>query len=213
MSSQSLLDDYISSHISPEPKLLNDTYRLTHIRHLYPRMCSGHIQGRLLKMLTAMISPARVLELGTFTGYSALCIAEGMPTDAQLHTVEIDDELEDELNERFSLSPQAGRIHLHIGDALDIVPQLGGQWDMVFLDANKRLYPQYYKMLKPLLAPKGYIIADNTLWDGKVVESPLPSDAQTRGIMEFNDMVAADPDVEVCMIPLRDGLTIIRRLF
>lgn len=207
------LDDYISAHISAEPALLTETYRHTHLHHLYPRMCSGHVQGRWLKMLTAMIGPRRVLELGTFTGYSALCIAEGMPAGAELHTVEIDDELEDELLERFGRSDRAADIHLHIGDALEVVPQLGDGWDMVFMDANKRLYPQYYRMLLPLLSPHGYLIADNTLWDGKVVMDPLPTDAQTRGIMEFNDMVAADESVEVCMLPLRDGLTIIRRRY
>ncbi len=208
--SDQLLEDYISAHISPEPPLLAETYRYTHLHHLYPRMCSGHVQGRLLKMLTRMINPRRVLELGAFTGYSTLCIAEALSADAELHTVEIDDEMEDELRERFAKSPAGNRITLHIGDALDIVPEIGGRWDMVFMDANKRHYPQYYEMLISRIRPGGYLIADNTLWDGKVAQQPAPTDPQSRGIMEFNDMVARDERVEVCMIPVRDGLSIIR---
>lgn len=205
------LEEYISRHISAEPELLSRTYRHTHLHHLYPRMCSGHVQGRLLKMFTAMISPRRILELGTYTGYSALCMAEGMPDDAELHTVEIDDEMEDELLARFAESTAADRIHLHIGDAEEIVPQLGGMWDMVFIDANKRRYPEYYEMILPCVNPGGYIIADNTLWDGKVVESPAPTDPQSKGIMRFNDMVAKDARVETAIVAIRDGLTILRK--
>lgn len=206
------LNDYIEAHISPEPQVLKDTYRYTNTHHLYPRMCSGHIQGRLLKMLTAMINPTRVLELGAFTGYSTLCIAEALNENAELHTIEIDDELEDELTERFASVPYGKRITLHIGDALNLLPTIQGDWDMVFMDANKRLYPQYYELLLPRLSKGGFILADNTLWDGKVACIPPPTDAQSRGIMQFNDMVAADPRVEVCIIPLRDGLTLIRKL-
>jgi len=207
------IDNYIEAHISEEPKVLRDTYRYTYTHHLYPRMCSGHIQGRLLKMLTSMIAPRRVLELGAFTGYSTLCIAEALQDGAELHTVEIDDELTDELLERFASVDYGKRITLHIGDALDIVPRLGDGWDMVFIDANKRYYPQYLDMIVPLLRPGGYILADNTLWGGKVAETPPPSDAQSRGIMEFNDLVAADPRLETAIIPLRDGLTLIRRRY
>ena len=208
------LNEYISSHISPEPPLLAETYLHTHIYHLYPRMCSGHIQGRILKMLTAMIAPKRILELGTFTGYSALCLAEGMPADGHLHTVEIDDEMEDELRGRFARSEAADRIHLHLGDALEIVPTLEkeGPFDLVFIDANKRLYPEYFEMTVKMVRPGGFIIADNTLWDGKVAEENPDTDPQTRGIMAFNDLVANDPRVETAMIPLRDGLTILRVL-
>ncbi len=207
-----LLDDYISAHISAEPQLLADTYRYTYLNHLYPRMCSGHVQGRMLKMLTSMLRPRRVLELGAFTGYSTLCIAEGMPADGELHTVEIDDEMEDELLERFARSEAASRIHLHIGDALHVVPSLGADWDMVFIDANKRHYCEYFEMLLPLVKPGGYILADNTLWGGKVIETPAPTDPQSRGIMRFNDLVAHDPRVETAIIPIRDGLTILRKL-
>ncbi len=209
---ENLLEDYISRHISPEPEHLTALYRHTYLHRLYPRMCSGHVQGRMLKMLTGMIAPQRILELGTFTGYSALCMAEGMPGDAELHTVEIEDEWEAEIRSLFDSTPWGGRMHLHIGNALDIVPGLGGGWDMVFIDANKRYYSQYYRMVFPLVNKGGYILADNTLWNGKVAESVVPDDAQTRGIMEFNRMVAADPAVEVSIIPVRDGLTIIKKL-
>lgn len=174
-------------------------------------MCSGHVQGRLLKMLTSMVNPDRVLELGTFTGYSALCIAEAMRPGTELHTVEIDDELEDELTELFESAGTPARIMLHIGDALETVPRIGGEWDMVYLDANKRHYTDYYEMVLPSLHPGGYIIADNTLWGGKVLEHPAPADAQSRGIMAFNDLVARDPRVETVMVPVRDGLTLIRK--
>ena len=211
---QDQLSEYIANHISPEPDLLAETYLHTQIHHLYPRMCSGHIQGRILKMLTAMIRPKKVLELGTFTGYSALCIAEGMPEDAHLHTVEIDDEMEDELLTRFARSAAADRIHLHIGDALEVVPTLENEapFDMVFIDANKRHYPEYFEMTVKMVRPGGFIIVANTLWDGKVAEAEPATDPQTRGIMKFNDIVARDPRVETAMIPLRDGLTILRVL-
>ncbi len=210
--SDRLIEDYISAHISPEPPLLTETYRYTHLHHLYPRMCSGHVQGRLLKMLTGMIRPKRVLELGTFTGYSTLCMAEALEDDGVIHSVEIDDEMEDELLDRFAKSPAGDRIKLHIGDALEIVPTIDEVWDMVFLDANKRLYPQYYEMLIGRIRPDGYLIADNTLWGGKVAQLPPPVDSQSRGIMAFNDIVAHDKRVEVCMIPVRDGLSIIKIL-
>lgn len=206
------LDDYIAAHISAEPEILQETFRYTNTHHLYPRMCSGHVQGRLLKMLTTMIRPRRVLELGAFTGYSTLCIAEGLEDGAVLDTVELDDELADELTERFEKAGYSDRIRLHVGDALEIVGGLEGEWDMVFMDANKRNYPEYYEMIFPRLRRGGYLIADNTLWDGKVVSVPPPTDGQSVGIMKFNDLVASDPRVEVCMIPVRDGLTIIRRL-
>ena len=209
--SDQLIEEYISAHISEEPPLLAQTYRETHLHHLYPRMCSGHVQGRLLKMLTAMIRPRRVLELGAFTGYSTLCMAEALEPGAELHTVEIDDELEDELLERFSRAQTAGSITLHIGDALEVLPTMEGKWDMVFMDANKRHYPQYYEMLVDRVNPGGYIIADNTLWSGKVADpDALAHDSQARGVAAFNDRVAADPRLETVILPLRDGLSLIR---
>ena len=204
------LDDYILAHISPEPDELREVYRHTYLHHLYPRMCSGHLQGRILKMLTQMIRPMRILELGTFTGYSALAIAEGMPEGAELHTVEIDDEMEDELTARFAASARGADIHLHIGDALDCIERLGGEWDMVYIDANKRHYQAYFDALMPRLGSGAYILADNTLWGGKVAQTPPPADPQSRGIMEFNDYIAADRRIETVILPLRDGLTLMR---
>ncbi|MCM1110743.1 MAG: O-methyltransferase [Clostridium sp.] len=205
------LESYILSHIEPEPPELARLYRTTHLRHLYPRMCSGHLQGRTLKMLATMIAPRRTLELGTFTGYSALSLAEGMPPGSELTTVEIDDELEDELTELFEANPRPARIRLVIGDALEVIPRLEGDFDLVYIDANKRLYSEYFALVVDRVPSGGYIIADNTLWDGKPAGDPLPTDPQTRGIAAFNDLVAADPRVEAVILPLRDGLTILRR--
>lgn len=207
------LESYIRNHIDKEPAHLRNLDRLTNIRLLNGRMCSGHIQGRLLKMLVEMIKPERVLELGTFSGYSALCIAEGMDEGSELHTFEIDDELEDFIREAIDTSPYGDRIFLHIGDAAD---EIAG-WekesvDLAFIDADKREYCDYYRLCFPLIKKGGYIIADNTLWDGHVTETTERHSAQTLGIMAFNDMVASDPRVEKVIIPLRDGLTIIRKL-
>ena len=204
------LNDYILNHIDAEPEHLYRLERDTHLRLLYSRMCSGHLQGRLLKMLVRMAKPERILELGTFSGYSAQCLAEGLLSgDAQVHTIEIADELEDFLRQHFADSPVGHRIHLHIGDACQILPQLNLMFDLVFIDANKRHYPQYYELVLPWLTPGGFIIADNTLWDGKVAEPHAKIDPQTEGILSFNQMVAADPRVEKVIIPVRDGLTII----
>lgn len=206
-----LIDDYILAHIDAEPQLLHDLYRATQLHLLYPRMASGHLQGRLLKMFVQMIRPRRILELGTFSGYSAICMAEGMPDDCELHTIEVNDEQEDFTRPWLQRSPHADRIHLHIGDAADIVPQLNEQFDLIFIDADKRHYADYYQLVLPVLREGGFILADNTLWDGHVVEPAHQHDAQTQGIMRFNDLVAADPTVEKVILPLRDGLTIIRK--
>ena len=206
------LDDYILTHIDTEPEHLRKLDRDTHIRLLYPRMCSGHLQGRMLKMFVRMIKPVNVLELGTFSGYSAQCLAEGLlADDAHIHTIEIDDELEDFLSEHFAQSPVGSRITLHIGDAADILPRMQQTFDLVFIDANKRQYVEYYELAMQHLAPGGFIIADNTLWYGKVAAHPAKTDAQTQGILDFNNRVAADPRVEKVIVPLRDGLTIIWR--
>ena len=206
------LEEYISAHIGPQGKLLESIYRQTNLRLLNPRMASGHIQGRLLRMLVTMIRPRTVLEVGTFTGYATLCMAEGLPEEGVIHTVEIDDELEDFIKEGFERSPLRDRIRLHIGDALKIVPQLGLTYDLIFLDGEKTQYPQYYTSLKEWLRPGGYMIADNTLWDGHVIDSSYDRDPQTATVKRFNDMVAADTGVEVAMVPIRDGLTIIRKI-
>lgn len=199
---------YILAHIEAEPQLLNSLYRSTWLNHLYPRMCSGHLQGRILKTLTTIKNPSRVLELGTFTGYSALSIAEGLSDGAVLHTVEIDDELTDELTGLFASTPLGSKINLHIGDALRLIPTLGEKWDMVYIDADKRLYRQYLDMLLPRLNPNALIIADNTLWGGKVALPDATSDAQTKAILDFNDYVAHHPRLSTVILPLRDGLTL-----
>ena len=208
---EDLLEEYISAHIGPESALLRDIYRETNLKLLNPRMASGHIQGRLLKMLVTMIRPRMILEVGTFTGYATLCMAEGLPEGGRIHTVEIDDELEDFILNGFKKSPYSDRIELHIGDALKVVPGLGLKFDLIFLDGEKREYPEYYSSLLEYLKPGGYMIADNTLWDGHVVDSEYDSDPQTVAVRKFNDMVRADERVEVAMIPIRDGLTIIRK--
>ena len=206
------LDEYILRHIDAEGNYLHALWRDTQLRLAYGQMAIGHLQGRMLKMLVRMIRPRRLLELGTFSGYSALSMAEGLEDGAELHTVEVFDELEDFLRQWIGGSPWADRIHLHIGDALDIVPRMDMVWDMVFVDADKRHYADYYRMLMPRIRPGGYLIADNTLWYGHVLEQhPRESDLQTRGIQAFNDMVAADPHVEKVILPLRDGLTVIRK--
>lgn len=207
------MERYISEHISPEPGNMRRLDRLTNIRLLNGRMCSGHIQGRILKMLTTMIRPKRVLELGTFSGYSALSIAEGLDGDATIDTIEIDDELEDFIKSAIAESEYGDRVRLHIADASEVCRQWpDGYFDMIFMDADKRRYCEYYELCKRLLRRGGYIIADNTLWDGHVVQSDAWKSPQTRGIMEFNDVVAADSGVEVAILPVRDGLSIIRKL-
>lgn len=206
------LEDYILSHIDEEGEMLSQLDRETHLFHLRPRMCSGHLQGKLLKMFVRMIRPKNILELGTFTGYSALSLADGMTGDGELHTIEIDDELEDFIREHFENSPHADRLKLHVGDAREIIPQLGLTFDLVFIDANKRQYLEYYNLVFDYVTPGGFIIADNTLWDGKVVDYGKKLDAQTAGILEFNDFVARDKRVEKVILPLRDGLTLIHKL-
>lgn len=206
------LEEYILRHIDAEPEHLRQLERDTHVRLLYPRMCSGHLQGRLLKMLVRMINPQHVLELGTYSGYATLCLAEGLLRDeAHIDTIEIDDELEDFIRQHLSQSPVASRITLHIGDAVEILSSLNRQFDLIYIDANKRDYITYYNLAMAHLVPGGFIIADNTLWDGKVVD-PASHDPQTRGIRAFNDQVASDPRVEKVILPLRDGLTLIRKV-
>jgi caffeoyl-CoA O-methyltransferase len=206
------LEEYISAHIEPENTLLYNLYRETNLHLLNPRMASGHIQGRLLKMLVGMIRPHTVLEIGTFTGYATLCMAEGLPEDGIIHTIEIDDELESFIRRWIKKSQFIDKIQLHIGDSLEIVPSLNLKFDLIFLDGDKRQYVDYYERFFEFLNPGGYIIADNTLWDGHVADPAYDNDEQTVGIRAFNDRVCNDKRVEVSMIPLRDGLSIIRKL-
>ena len=205
------IEEYISAHIEPEGKILSELYRETNLRLLNPRMASGHIQGRILKMLTRMISPGTILEIGTFTGYSAICMAEGLPEGGVVHTVECNDEQEEFIRRWIGRSGYSDRISLHIGDALKVVPELGLMFDMVFIDGEKREYPDYLSMVLDYVRPGGYIIADNTLWDGHVADSAYDRDAQTIAIRAFNDMAAATGCLETVMIPVRDGLTVMRK--
>ena len=206
------LDDYIVQHIDPEGDYLHRLYRDTQLRLSYGQMASGHVQGRLLKMLTQMIRPRLAVELGTFSGYSALCIAEGLDTGAVLHTFEIYDEQEDFTRPWIEGSDVAERIQFHIGDALEMLPSMGlTNIDMAFIDADKRHYIDFYEMLLPRMRKGGFILADNTLWYGHVVETDTrQSDQQTLGIKAFNDLLAADTRVEKVIVPVRDGLTLIR---
>lgn len=207
------LDEYILGHIDPENDYLKELYRATHVKLLRPRMASGHLQGRMLKMFVEMIRPQTVLEIGTYSGYSALCLAEGLPEGGMLHTFEINDEQEDFTRPWLEQSPWADKIAFHIGDALELVPQMGLRFDLAFVDGDKRRYIDYYEMVLEHLNPGGYIIADNTLWDGHVLEAETHyTDRQTLGIKAFNDLVAKDSRVEKVILPLRDGLTIIRKL-
>ena len=212
----SALDEYVLKHIDAEPELLHQVQRLTHLRLTYSRMCSGHLQGRILKMLCCLANAHNILEIGTFSGYSALSMAEALTPNpitgkAELHTIEIFDELEDFITDMFSRSQHRDKLHLHIGDALDIIPTLPNTWDVCFIDADKRIYSQYYELILPRMRKGGLIIADNTLWDGKVIDgNPKESDLQTRGLQAFNDMIARDSRVEKVILPMRDGLSLIR---
>ena len=214
-----MLDPYIAAHIDPEGDYLYRLYRATNIHTIHGRMASGHLQGRLLKMLVEMIRPRYVLEVGTFSGYSALCMAEGLKTlmaeepqvARKLYTFEINDEMEDFTRPWIEGSGLAELIDFRIGDANQLAPQLGVMFDMAFVDGDKRTYVETYETVLPLLNPGGFILADNTLWDGHVIDPAYDHDHQTQGIRAFNDHVAADTRVEKVILPLRDGLTIIRK--
>ena len=208
---QEAIDSYILAHMDEESDYLKALYRQTHVKLLNPRMTSGHLQGRLLKMLVQMIRPHRILEIGTFTGYSALCMAEGLSEEGRLHTYEIDDELEDFTRPWIERSPHGHKVCFHIGNALEEVPSLGETFDLVFMDGDKRQYMDYYEMALAHTSKNAFILADNTLWDGHVVEKAYLCDRQTAAINEFNAFVAADKRVEKLILPLRDGLTMIRK--
>ena len=205
------LDEYIRQHISPEDDYLHRLWRATHTQLLYPRMASGHLQGCLLTMLTRMIHPHHVLEIGTFSGYSALCIAKALTPQDTVYTFETNDEQEDFTRPWIENSPYPGKVEMIIGDVLQLLPAMDLTFDMAFIDGNKRQYDEYYELTMRHLRPGGYILADNTLWDGHIIEARYDHDAQTQGIRRFNDLVAADPRVEKVILPLRDGLTLIHR--
>lgn len=207
----SLLDTYILAHIEPEPDYLYRLWRATNIYMLHGRMASGHLQGRLLKMLVQMIRPKRILEVGTFSGYSALCMAEGLEEGGKVYTFEINDEQEDFTRPWIEGSPVADKVEFIIGDAIKEAPKLGLEFDMAFIDGDKRTYVETYEMVLKILRPGGFILADNTLWDGHVTDPAYDRDHQTQGIRRFNDHIAQDTRVEQVILPLRDGLTLIRK--
>ncbi|MDR1527574.1 MAG: O-methyltransferase [Dysgonamonadaceae bacterium] len=206
------IDSYILNHIDEESEQLSKLYREAHVRLVRPRMVSGHLQGRILKMLVRLHNPRRILEIGTYTGYATLCLAEALPENGEIHTIEKDDEMEDFIREQFDQSNLKDKIRLHIGDALDIIPRLEGNFDMVFIDADKRRYCEYYDLIFDRVNPGGVILADNTLWSEKVLESPLPADKQTIGILQFNEKIKHDRRIEKVILPLRDGLTVCFKL-
>ena len=205
------MEDYILSHIEPEPEYLYRLWRATNVHTIHGRMASGHLQGRLLKMLVEMIRPQRVLEIGTFSGYSAISMAEGLPEGGRLYTFEINDEMEDFTRPWIEGSAVADRIKFIIGDALVEAPKLGITFDLAFMDGDKRTYRDCYEMVMKILRHGGFILADNTLWDGHVVDHAYDKDRQTQGIETFNDYIARDERVEQVILPLRDGLTLIRK--
>jgi caffeoyl-CoA O-methyltransferase len=205
------IDHYILSHISPEDELLSDLNRQTHVKVLRPRMLSGHLQGQFLYLLCKMFNPSRILEIGTYTGYSAICMARGMAEKGIIDTIEINDELQPFTQSYINKAGLNEKIRLHIGSAIDLIPALPSTYDLVFIDGDKREYPQYYQLALQKLRSGGFILADNVLWDGKVTQPLSPNDDYTRGIIEFNRMVANDPEVEKVILPIRDGISIIRK--
>lgn len=212
------LSEYIEQHSSPESDVLQQITRSTHLEVINPRMSSGHVQGRVLSMISQMIQPQRILELGTFTGYSALCLAEGLTEDGQLLTIEHNDEMEDSIRRNLALSPIGEKVQLLIGDAKEelrllgeeVIRQQGMAFDLAFIDADKKEYCDYLDLVLPLMRPGGWILADNTLWDGHIIDPAYDKDKQTVSLRAFNDKVAQDPQLEKVILPLRDGLTIIR---
>ncbi|MBO5809038.1 MAG: class I SAM-dependent methyltransferase [Bacteroidales bacterium] len=205
---------YIKNHATAQSEALAWVEKQTHIRTNHARMLSGSVQGQIMRMLVQACGASRILELGTFTGYSAICLASAMTEEGHLDTLEINDELEDLILEGFDRAGLSENIDLHIGDCKETLRRFreeGREYDLVYMDANKREYCEYYELIFDMVRPGGFILADNVLWDGKVCEDPMPQDKQTLGIARFNDMVTADPRVESVILPLRDGLNLIRR--
>ena len=205
------INEYILNHIDEEPALLKDLYRDARVNLLHAKMISGHLQGRMLKMFAKMIQAKYILELGTFTGYATLCLAEGANKDAEIHTIELFDELESFIRKYFDKSEYAKNIHLHLGNAFDIIPQLNCIFDLVYIDANKRNYCDYYDAIFDKVRSGGLILADNTLWYGKVVEDTKISDKQSTEIKRFNDKIKNDSRIEKIILPMRDGLTVMMK--
>lgn len=212
MQTDSKLESYILSYSDDEPELLKKIERDTHLKMLQTNMNAGHLQGRFLKMITHMVRPKRILEIGTFVGYSALCFAEGLEEGGELHTIDIDDEIEDIARANFAKSEHGHKIFLHIGDVMDILPRFDdGSFDLVFMDGDKESYWDHFEAILPKLRTGGFILADNTLWYGKVVEKVKSNDHSTLGILNFNQRLAEDTRVDKVILPVRDGLTLIRK--
>lgn len=205
------IEEYVNQHSSNEPELLARLNRETHLKILQPRMLSGHLQGRVLSMLMKMIRPQRILEIGTYTGYSALCMAEGLAQAGELHSIDINEELTDFVKKYVNEAGYQDKIKLHVGNALEIIPQLKENWDVVFIDADKNNYINYYNLLIDKLKSGSYIIADNVLWSGKVIEDYNQQDEDTKTLIDFNKMVQEDERVENVLFPIRDGLMVLRK--
>ncbi|MFO7844453.1 MAG: O-methyltransferase [Bacteroidales bacterium] len=205
------IEQYILEHSDPEDPLLAELNRETNLKILRPRMLSGHLQGKILEMISKMIRPQKILEIGTYTGYSAICLAKGLPNDGELHTIEINDELEHFIRKYLQKAGLENIVKLYIGNALEIIPNLEETFDLVFIDGDKRQYSEYYHTLFDYVKPGGFILADNVLWSGKVIELESPDDEYTKGIFAFNELIAKDSRVEKVIIPLRDGLALIRK--
>jgi len=206
------LDDYIVSHSENEPELLQQLTRETNQKILQPRMLSGHYQGRVLSMISKLINPKNILEIGTYTGYSALCLAEGMQPDGELHTIDINEELVDFQRKYFDKSPFGNQIIQHLGSALEVIPKLDITFDLIFIDADKKNYPNYFKLVIEKLNPKGILLSDNVLWNGKIIEDLKPNDIDTKALIEYNKNLIDDSRIETVILPIRDGLTISRKL-
>ena len=203
------LDDYVCRHSSDEPALLQELNRETHLKVLQPRMLSGHFQGRVLSMISKLLRPEKILEIGTYTGYSALCFAEGLAENGRLITIDVNEELEPMVRRYFERSPYKDRIDYRVGDAMQLIPELGEGFDLVFIDADN--YLNYYRLVFDLVKPGGVILTDNVLWSGKVVQELKANDRETRIILEFNDFVKKDPRAETVLLPIRDGIMLTRK--
>lgn len=206
------LDDYVVAHSEKEPELLQQLTRETYQKVLQPRMLSGHFQGRILSILSKLIAPKNILEIGTYTGYSALCLSEGLQKEGKLHTIDVNEELEDFQRKYFDKSPYGSQIVQHIGDATTIIPNLEQEFDLVFIDADKPNYPTYFHLIIEKMKKGGVILSDNVLWSGKVVQELNPKDISTKAVLEYNKLLVEDPRVETVLLPIRDGLTISRVL-
>lgn len=212
ITSTSDLDEYVENHTTPEDEALRKLRRRTNLTSLMPRMLSGPVQGKLMEMLSIMIAPKYILEIGTFTGYSAYCLCKGLTPGGKLHTIEVKDELEEPIRQFFDTAGISDRVELHIGDGAQIVKDLDVAFDLAFIDGDKRQYPEYYTNVFPKMRVGGYMLIDNVLWYDKVLYDPKPNDPYTRGVKELNDMVQNDDRVENVLIPIRDGLTLVRKI-